>query len=161
MALLGTTNFNGDQKMNDKENVLVGKTITGMKIADDRQALLFETDAGAIKVRVDADCCSYTWVEHIELPALGFPAKVSAVVDLEMPEGKESTFHKDADYLAFYGCKIVTDKGEIVVDYRNDSNGYYGGNLSWPDSSYFYGGVHGQNVSSETWVEAVAAKDGG
>lgn len=139
--------------MNDKQNILVGKTINGMKIADDRQALLFETDAGNIKVLVDADCYSYTWVESIDLPALGFPAKVSAVEALEMPEGKESTFYTDADSLAFYGCKIVTDKGDIIIDYRNDSNGYYGGDLSWPDDGYFYGGVYGRNVSAEKWVD--------
>lgn len=135
-----------------KENILVGKTITGMKIADDRQALLFETDSGNVKVLVDADCCSYTWVEHVDLPALGFPAKVSAVVDLEMPEGKESEFHKDVEVLAFYGCTIVTDRGEIVIDYRNDSNGYYGGSLSWPSERH-YGGVYQQNVSLENWVD--------
>lgn len=118
--------------MNYKQNILIGKTINGMKISDDRQALLFETTAGNIEVWVDAECCSYTWVESIELPALGFPAKVSAVENLRMPEVKESTFHKDADSLSFYGCKIVTNKGEIVIDYRNDSNGYYGGSLSWP-----------------------------
>ena len=28
--------------------------------------------------------------------------------------------------------KITTDRGEIVIDYRNSSNGYYGGNLTGP-----------------------------
>jgi hypothetical protein len=135
----------------DGGNVLVGKTITALKIANDRQALLFQTTDGEIVVDVDADCCSYTWVEHIELPALGFPAAVIAVEELDMPDGKESTFHTDPECLAFYGCKIVTDKGEIVIDYRNDSNGYYGGSLSWP-GEHFYGGVYGQNRSKHEWI---------
>lgn len=137
-------------------NILIGKTLTGMKIAADRQALLFQTSAGDILVRVDADCCSYTWVESVELPALGFPAVVTGVEDLEMPEQTEpSKFHTDPEVLAFYGCKISTDRGEIVIDYRNDSNGYYGGSLSWPggDYEYFYGGVYGQNVSKLEWQE--------
>lgn len=134
------------------ENVLVGRKLIGMKIANDREAILFQTTDGEIVVQVDADCCSYTWVEHIEMPALGFPATVVSVDDLEMPEGKPSTFHTDPDSLEFYGCKIVTDKGEIVIDYRNDSNGYYGGSLSWP-GEYHYGGVFGQNVSKLEWVE--------
>lgn len=137
------------------ENVLVGKTLTGMKIANDREAILFQTTDGEIVVQVDADCCSYTWVEHIEMPALGFPATVVSVDDLEMPEGKPSTFHADPDSLQFYGCKILTDKGEIVIDYRNDSNGYYGGSLSWP-GEYHYGGVYGQNNSKQEWVEITA-----
>jgi hypothetical protein len=139
-------------------SILVGKTLTGLKIAADRQALLFQTTEGDIKVSVDADCCSYTWVEHIELPALGFPAIVTAVAELDLPEpeDKTSTFHNEyVDVLAFYGCKITTDRGEIVIDYRNDSNGYYGGSLSWPDD-HFYGGVYGQNVSKEEWQDAVS-----
>jgi hypothetical protein len=136
-----------------KVNPLIGKTLTGMKIAEDRQALLFQTSQGDVVVNVDADCCSYTWVEHVELPALGFPALVTAVEDLDMPENTEpSTFHKDPDSLAFYGCKISTDRGEIVIDYRNDSNGYYGGSLSWP-GEHHYGGVYGQNVSKQKWQD--------
>jgi hypothetical protein len=133
-------------------SILVGKTMTGLKIAADRQALLFQTTDGDLEVGVDADCCSYTWVEHIELPALGFPALVTAVEELDLPEGKPSEFHKDPDSLAFYGCKISTDRGEIVIDYRNDSNGYYGGSLSWP-GDYFYGGVYGQNISKKEWQD--------
>ena len=134
----------------DTNNQLGGKTITGVEIAADRQALRFILADGEIVVNVDADCCSYSWVEHVELPALGFPATVLSVSDIEMPEGAASGFHPDSDVLAFYGCKIVTDRGEMVIDYRNDSNGYYGGSLSWP-GEYFYGGVYGQNKSDHEW----------
>lgn len=125
-----------------------------MKIAEDRQALLFETQEGNLVVNADGDCCSYTWIEHVELPALGFPAFVLAVEELELPEDQEkpSDFHRDSDVLALYGCKITTDRGEIVIDFRNDSNGYYGGDLAW-NKEWFYGGVHRQNVSKEVWVE--------
>lgn len=129
---------------------LVGKTLNGMEIADDKKALRFLTDKGDAVVKVDGDCCSDSWVESIELPALGFPALVVSVEDLDMTQPEESPDEYEA--VEVYGCKITTDKGEIVIDYRNGSNGYYGGNLSWPDDSYFYGGVHGQNVSSEKWV---------
>ena len=121
-----------------------------MQIAADRQSLKFVLTDGELIVDVDADCCSYSWVEHIELPAGGFPATVASVSEIDMPEGAASTFHTDADVLAFYGCKIATDKGEIVIDYRNDSNGYYGGSLTWP-GAYHYGGVFGQNVSKHEW----------
>lgn len=131
-------------------NPLIGKTITRVDIAADRQALRFVLTDGDLVVNVDADCCSYSWVEHVELPALGFPATVFSVNDIDMPEGAASSFHADAEVLAFYGCKIVTDRGEMVIDYRNDSNGYYGGSLSWP-GGYFYGGVYGQNVSKHEW----------
>ena len=133
-----------------KTHCLVGKTINGIKIAADKKALLFVTDDGNIIAKTDGDCCSSTWVEHMELPAMGFPAKVSAAEDIDMPDlGSPDEYES----LAYYGFKITTDKGVIVIDYRNESNGYYGGNLSWPDDDYFYGGVHGQNISNEEWQD--------
>lgn len=138
-----------------KKNILVGKTLLEIKIADDKEAILFVTNDGEVIARCDADCCSHTWVENIELPALGFPCNVLAVDDLDLPGSDDN--HAEYECLQVYGCKITTDKGEIIIDYRNSSNGYYGGNLSWPDGGYFYGGVYGQNVSSMKWV---SVKDG-
>lgn len=128
---------------------LVGKTIIDVLIADDKKALLFKCEDGDHVVRADGDCCSDTWIEHVETPALGFPATVLAVSELDMPEGEERSKY---GVTKLYGCKIETDKGEIVIDYRNESNGYYGGNLCWPDDRYFYGGVFGQNDSTNNFV---------
>jgi hypothetical protein len=136
----------GGHTMN--QHCLVGKTIIKIRIAEDKRALLFITDGGEIIVRADGDCCSDTWIEHIELPTL--PAKVASVEDIDMPDlGSPSEY----ECIQYYGCKITTDKGVMVIDYRNESNGYYGGSLSWPDDDYFYGGVHGQNVSDEKWKD--------
>jgi hypothetical protein len=136
------------------DQILVGLTLKGVKLAKDKQSILFQTDKGDIKVAVDADCCSTTWIESIELPALGFPSKVISVANLDMPDLGDI---EGCDVVAYYGCKIVTDGGEIIIDYRNDSNGYYGGNLSWP-GDYFYGGVYGQNVSASEWVDISRGK---
>lgn len=133
--------------------IMIGKVIVDMKIADDKEALLFVTDSGEqLIAKVDADCCSYTWIESIELPALGLPFTILAIDNLDMgtpdlwDEGKY-------ELIQFYGCKVVTDKGDMVIDYRNSSNGYYGGNICWPDDRYFYGGVYGQCVSGCNWVD--------
>jgi hypothetical protein len=118
-------------------------------VSGDRMALKFVVDEGEeIIARCDADCCSYTWVEGVEMCRL--PATVKEVEDIAMPEvgepGKQGGKHHGGTYsVAFYGLKITTSRGHIVIDYRNDSNGYYGGSLSWPGDRYFYGGVHGQN----------------
>lgn len=128
---------------------LIGKTLTGLQLYDDKIAINFLTTDGPIKASCDADCCSFTWVEHIELPALGFPAKVLSVEDLDMPDLGDM---ENCDVVAYYGFKVTTDKGEITIDYRNDSNGYYGGNLTWDDEEH-YGGVSGQNDSTENWVD--------
>jgi len=135
-----------------KDNVLIGKTLTGIKVANDKEAILFQTTDGDLIVRVDADCCSHSWVESIELPALGFPALVTAAEDLGL--NKPGVDTGDYEYLQFYGFKISTDRGEIVIDYRNSSNGYYGGSLCWPDDR---GGVYGQNISNMEWVDVGSA----
>lgn len=133
-----------------EKHVLVGKVITGVKLAEDAMAILFQTTEGDIIAKCDADCCSHTWIENVELPVNGFPALVLEADNIAMPE--VSTEH-NGDYIAYYGFKITTDKGDIIIDYRNSSNGYYGGSLVWPDEKYFYGGVHKQNVSDEVWKD--------
>lgn len=132
-----------------EQNILIGKTLLAVLLSEDKGAMLFKTPDGDIVVQCDADCCSHTWIEHVSLPALGFPAVVSAVENVDMPDLGNM---KGCDVVAYYGCKITTNHGELLIDYRNDSNGYYGGNLSWP-GDYHYGGVFGQNNSSMAWRE--------
>jgi hypothetical protein len=118
---------------------LKDKVLLGINVSDDRQELDFLVEDGdPVHVYVEGDCCSTSWVEDIELPALGFPAKVLKVEDLDLPprDNDESKHRKDTDVVAYYGLKITTDKGDIVIDYRNDSNGYYGGSLVWPNNWY-------------------------
>lgn len=136
----------------EKKHHLVGREIHDMKIAEDKMALLFILDGGEKSVaHCEADCCSHTWIENIELTKNIFPAKVLGVEDLEMPDLGDMP---DCDVVAYYGMKITTDKGHIIIDYRNDSNGYYGGGLIFEkENEYFYGGVSGQNISNEKWFD--------
>lgn len=137
-------------------NKLIGQTVIKMQIADDKKALLFITENNEhLIARTDGDCCSDSWVESVELPALGFPFKIVAIESLELPGSHED---EDGDCIEVYGAKVITDKGDMVIDYRNASNGYYGGWIVWPGGEdEFYGGVHGQNVSNEVWVDIVDA----
>lgn len=127
-------------------NPLIGKTLARVLVAQDRGGIKFVLDDGTeIVAACDGDCCSYTWIEHVEAPAL--PATVTAVEDIDLPETEphRGTHGPDAtDSVAFYGLKITTSAGHLIIDYRNDSNGYYGGSLVWPED-YHYGGVYGQN----------------
>lgn len=138
-----------------KSNILVGRVIEKIRIASDKKAILFVTDKGDVIAKADGDCCSSTWFENISLPAYSLPLKVIGVEDIEMPESENENC--DGDVIAHYGCKVSTEKGDIVIDYRNESNGYYGGNISWPDENgeydYFYGGVYGQNISTNEWAD--------
>lgn len=129
-------------------DVLIGKTLTAVDLACDKQAIRFTLEGGeTIVAKAEGRSCSHTWIENVEMPAGGLPAKVLAATDLDLPSQD-----KDGDLIQFYGLKLTTDKGDLVLDYRNESNGYYGGNLSWP-GEYFYGGVYGQNESVEPWAK--------
>ena len=130
------------------KNTLIGKTITAFDMSNDRKAMRFVVaDGDPVVVLCEGDCCSETWVEHVSLPARGFPALVLEADDIEMPDLGEMP---DREVVVYYGFKVTTDKGEMVVDYRNESNGFYGGNLSWPGQSD-YVGVHGQNMPVLEW----------
>ena len=131
-------------------NPLIGKTLTGLMLAKDKEAIKFLTTDGEIVARCDADCCSSTWIEAIENTVREFPALVTAAADIKdgLPEPVEDD--PEHDFLQFYGFKVTTDKGVIVIDYRNASNGYYGGSLEWP-GSYGYGRYAG---GDEVWEPA-------
>lgn len=139
--------------------MLIGKTVTGFFVAKDGKALRFDVldRDDPIIVKVDGDCCSASWVEGVENPEAAVGAEILEAEDIPMPT---HPFDADEyDVVAFYGFKISTVKGTCVVDYRNSSNGYYGGNLVWPGDDYFYGGVHGQNVSAYVWRELAKVED--
>ena len=137
-------------------NPLIGKVITNVWLAKDKRAIKFDIEnEDSIIARADGDCCSVSWIEEIDLPSM-LIGKVISVEDINMPDlGQPNEY----DLIQYYGCKITTDKGSCIIDYRNESNGYYGGNLSWPnDRSSFYGGVYGQNISQEDWQPLLEAK---
>lgn len=54
-----------------------------------------------------------------------------AVEEIAMPNlgNVDGVYRQDCDCVEYYGLKITTDKGRAVIDYRNNSNGYYGGSL--------------------------------
>lgn len=135
----------------EESNILVGKTIKAVFLAEDRRAVKFVlADDSEIVARCDADCCSYTWIENFEMPdnMLGTVIEADGI---DMPDQGDM---EGRDVVRYYGFRIVTERGICTIDYRNDSNGYYGGNLSWPNDSY-YGGVYQQNVSAEQWQKLV------
>jgi hypothetical protein len=132
-------------------NPLVGKIIRSVWLSEGGGAIKFVTDDGEVIARADGDCCSHTWIENVE--------NVEALIGREIMEVAEtcdgSKSDDDYEVVQFYGCNISSvGGGTCKIDYRNSSNGYYGGNLDWGgEDSYFYGGVFGQNGSTNGWQE--------
>ena len=124
---------NYDHKLAD----LVGEVIDGYELSNDRQQLILirqDRSRTPIVLEVDADCCSYTWIESVDNPA-ALHGKIVAVEGIGMPNlGDTPTAHRTCvECVAYYGLKIITENGHCVIDYRNDSNGYYGGDITIVD----------------------------
>lgn len=136
----------------EKKHHLIGREIHGMKISADKMALLLMLDEKEASLALcEAECCSYTWIENIELPKNIFPTKVFSVEEIEMPDLGDMP---GCDIVSYYGIKITTDKGHIIIDYRNDSNGYYGGGLVFEkENKYLCSRDYDQNILNQKWVD--------
>ena len=112
------------------QEALIGRQVTKVEVSPDREKITFTTTTGNVVLSVYSDCCSYTWIEEIsDLPALF--GTISEVNNLDMPDlGSLSTQYCPApDEVQYYGLQIITEHGRCTIDYRNSSNGYYGGSL--------------------------------
>lgn len=141
------------------EAAIVNKTVTGILMSE--QFLSFETPTGTVTFGVTADCCSRSYffdfygVERI----LG--SKIARLERVELSPGDvgyhESTYTvpvvepgNEGRYsrTKVYGYRLITEHplfGEVssVFSFRNDSNGYYGGEMYLVDAA---DGVTGQEL---------------
>lgn len=130
--------------------MLIGKCIVQVFLASDDLAVKLVTDTGEdLIIRVDGDCCAHSFFQHVELP-VKLPFVIQGVEDYTL----ESIHAEYGDVTDRYGCKLITSTGIMDMECRTEHNGYYGGNIVLPgEDTYFYGGVYGQNISNENWIE--------
>lgn len=121
------------------EKALIGRVLAGVELSEDNRELLLRLTKGKIaRLYANADCCSDTWIEHLTVPPDIAGATVTGITDSEGVDATEEQVAQtraDREYvdcLRVYHTAIATDRGEIIVEFRNDSNGYYGGWLSGP-----------------------------
>lgn len=117
---------------------LVGHRINGMFVANDKWSLLFRTVEGRyFRYDTDNDCCNSVWVNHIsgvdvvgkgDVFELLRGALVLSAEDRGWSDNRDSEDGYDVIQDGFW-C-IVTDRGYIDIEVRNNHNGYYGGSLA-------------------------------
>lgn len=113
------------------QEALVGKIITAYNLSQDDTEITFNIFGhDSVTLKTEGDCCSHTWIESIDTPDNLFGI-VTAVQDIDMPKlGDIKTLKcPHPECIKYYGLRITTTKGTTVIDYRNNSNGYYGGSL--------------------------------
>lgn len=116
----------------EAQKALIGAVITSYNMTSDGTSITFNLlDRRPIRLDAKGDCCSYSWIESIDNPG-ALLGTVQSVEDIDMPDlgSIDSPKHQGVDCVRYYGLKITTEKGDCVLDYRNDSNGYYGGSLT-------------------------------
>lgn len=116
-----------------KFSELVGKTITRIKVNDDKDKIDFECgDGAAFQMYHSQDCCESVGIEDIAgdlQDLIGTPVLVAEeVTNSEThPEGFEpgkGDFYVDESFTwTFY--KIDTERGGVTIRWLGSSNGYY------------------------------------
>lgn len=106
---------------------MVGRKLRSIELSEDRQyiTVTFE-DETYIKFYTEGDCCSSSWVEHLNLPG---DIKGATFLSAE-DSGRVDAFDEGYEYIQVYNTVFHTSVGDIVLEYRNSSNGYYGGCLT-------------------------------
>lgn len=105
---------------------LVGRTVTAVHTAKGLECVVFKTDAGDVAFDVYGDCCSSSWIEH----ASGLDALVGQVVVSARDSDPVDDEEDDRDErVQVYQCHLETARGVFSLEFRNGSNGYYGGDL--------------------------------
>jgi hypothetical protein len=114
------------------ENML-NKPLASVSLPGDKGTIVFRFKDGTSRAfGVEGGSCSRSWIEHLETPDSVDGAIIQSVED---GGGVPWDGHKCKrkvcrhDCLEVYNTKFRTDRGDIVLEYRNDSNGHYGGNL--------------------------------
>jgi hypothetical protein len=104
---------------------LVGRRVLRIGVASDGRYIGFVTFGDRLAFKAVGDCCSRSWIEAVSNAENLIGEVVTKVEDRDMPTPEPQPAKYDC--LAVYGHEIHTAKGTCLVEYRNDSNGYYGG----------------------------------
>jgi hypothetical protein len=111
-------------------DVLVGKQVQELLMDEDREHIAFVTDQGRYDFYCFADCCSESWINHVNFVDALIGGTVQSVDEVDMHsllQVEPEATRQEHDQVMFY--RIHTDKGTCVLEFRNSSNGYYGGEL--------------------------------
>lgn len=112
---------------------MLNRRIQEVVLSQDKESITFRfVDGFQRSFGVEGDYCSQSWIEHLELPQDYIGATLLRVEEGNgVPwDGHTCDNSCGHDVLQVYNTKFHTDRGTITLEYRNDSNGYYGGYLT-------------------------------
>lgn len=116
---------------------LIGKKILKIEIDRGKQHFLkFTTDSSECVFFAEGDCCSESWFYGFN----GILSLVGSTVTsvTEVPLGEAVGYRGRQDFTRKYCIKIVSTGGHTDIEFRNSSNGYYGGEVVFVTNKKFY-----------------------
>lgn len=109
----------------------LNECVTGRTVERVDGSQLFFEDGASIQFRLTGDCCSSSeWTKEEQFKELVGAKILSA----ENRSGRSDTGvaePENHDVLSWHFLVFTTDKGHVTIDWHNDSNGYYDGDLLW------------------------------
>ena len=110
---------------------LIGKKIVNAYLSADKTYLGFILEGGErLAYYTEGDCCSHSWIEYFSNSEYLAGALVLDVQDIDGVEGSSDYTSSDDDCIQCYGVKVILEgRPAFELEYRNASNGYYGGSL--------------------------------
>jgi hypothetical protein len=108
---------------------LLGQTIYNVYMSEDNNVLVF-TGFGIdhYAYNVSADCCSESWFESVTNPEYLHQEEVIGIEIKDLPNAEaDEDAERDQECIQRYGYTLKTKKGYCDIEFRNASNGYYGG----------------------------------
>ena len=108
---------------------LIGKKIVAAYLNSEKTQIGFDLEGGErLLYETTGDCCSYSWIEDVSNEEYLAGARVVDVQDVHV-EGIGVAESGD-DYIQCYGVTVVLEgRPAFLLEYRNSSNGYYGGSI--------------------------------
>jgi len=103
-------------------------------VYSDKERILFRTSNEDFLYQSEAECCSETWIEDISFPELLINEEIVGVSKCEFPEKIDDS--RENHVIKTYGWALKTFKGVCDIEFRNASNGYYGGSLELVKDKY-------------------------
>lgn len=144
---------------------LIGRTIISILVSDSE--ITFVTETGKVSLRVSGDCCSNSYFYEISdfNKVKDKPIVSVEEIDLDVEKGTENRGIKYPEYIQSYGFRInaqssstelkegvsVDISNSMLVVFRNNSNGYYGGYCGATDEHLELGG-EGVTEVKDSWI---------
>ena len=125
-----------------KVSEMVGDTVLELLINQEKTSIKFVTDVDTYTMFVTAGCCSTSWIENVTGVQDLIGQQITGFGHAEMEEDwywaeSYKTKNKGDDVIQYYSFKIKTSKGVFEIEFRNESNGYYGADLELMKSADF------------------------